>query len=141
MLLLDSEALSALAHGPAGRRERVRALLTEARGRELPIATVSVVLAEVIRGRAQDAAVFGAIRRERIISRSVDTLTAVRAGQLLGASRRGSEHAVDAFLVAVADLVGGAVIATVDIDDLEDLAEHAKGVKIASVQLRRGDDA
>ena len=38
----------------------------------------------------------------------------MRAGKLLGATRSGSDKAVDAFVVAVADLAGGAVIATVD---------------------------
>ena len=134
MLLLDSEALSAVAHGPAARRDRVRALVAEMRARELPIATASVVLAEVVRGRAQDAAVFAGLRRERVLVRDVDSRTAVRAGRLLGASRKGSEHAIDAFVVAIADLAGGAVVATVDVDDLEALAARAKHVTIVSIQ-------
>lgn len=47
MLLLDSGALSALAHGPAGRRERE--LIIEMRRRELPISTVA---AADVAGRA-----------------------------------------------------------------------------------------
>jgi predicted nucleic acid-binding protein len=140
MLLLDSEALSAIAHGPAQRRDRVRALVAEMRRRELPIATVSVVLAEVVRGRAQDAAVFGGLRRERVLVHDVDLRTAVRAGRLLGSSRRGSAHAVDAFVVAVADLAGGAIVATVDTDDLETLASHAKHVDVVSIQAGAADD-
>lgn len=134
MLLLDSEALSAIAHGSAGRRDRVRALVAEMRKRELPIATVSVVLAEVVRGRVQDAAVFGGLRRERVLVKPVDTRAGMRAGRLLGAARRGSEHAIDAFLVAVADLSGGAVVATVDVDDIELFAAHAKNVAVVSIQ-------
>jgi hypothetical protein len=57
MLLLDSEALSALSAGPAQRRDRVRALIAEMRRRELPVATVAAVLPEVVRGRPADAAV------------------------------------------------------------------------------------
>lgn len=140
MLLLDSEALSAIAHGPALRRDRVHALIREMRARELPIATVSVVLAEVVRGRAQDAGVFAALRRERVLSRAVDTKVAVRAGRLLGVTRRASEQAIDAFVVAVADLAGGAVIATVDVDDLEAFAAHATNVSVASIQPARDDD-
>ena len=109
------------------------------RRRELPVATVSAVLTEVVRGRAQDAAVFGALRRERLLARPVDNSVAVRAGRLLGAARRGSEHAVDAFLVAVADLAGGAVIATVDTDDLETLATHAANVSVVSIQPESDD--
>ncbi len=114
MLLLDSEAISAVAHGPAGRRNRVRALASEMRKRDLPIGTVAAVLAEVVRGRREDAAVFAGLRRERVEVYPVDTQVGIRAGQLLGGSELASECAVDAFLVAVGDLAGGAVIATVD---------------------------
>jgi predicted nucleic acid-binding protein len=134
MLLLDSEALSAIARGPAYRRDRVRALVAEMRRRELPVGTVAAVLAEVVRGRAADAQVFSGLRRERVQVYPVDTRVGVRAGQLLGVSKRGSALAVDAFVVAVADLGGGGVIATVDVDDLELLASHAKDVKIVSIQ-------
>lgn len=133
MLLLDSEALSAVAYGPAARRDRVRALVTEMRSRDLPVATVAAVLAEVVRGRPADAAVFAGLRRERVMVHPVDTRVGVRAGQLLGAAGAGSELAVDAFVVAVADLAGGAVVATVDEADLERLAAYATGVAIASV--------
>jgi predicted nucleic acid-binding protein len=134
MLLLDSEALSAIAHGPAGRRDRVRALITEMRRRELPITTVAAVLAEVVRGRAADAAVFAGLRRQRVEVRPVDTAVGVRAGQLLGAVGAGSELAVDAFVVAVADLARGAVVATVDTGDLTRLASRATDVMVASIQ-------
>jgi predicted nucleic acid-binding protein len=131
VLLLDSEALSALAHGPALRRDRVRALVIEMRQRELPIGTVAAVLAEVVRGRRADAAVFAGLRRDRVEVYPVDTRVGVRAGQLLGAARASSELAVDAFVVAVADLAAGAVIATGDPNDFRRLASHATSVAIA----------
>jgi predicted nucleic acid-binding protein len=134
MLLLDSEALSAVTHGPAVRRERVRALIAQARAREHPIATVSAVLAEVVRGRAADAAVFSGLRRERVTVHPVDSRVGVRAGQLLGAVGSGSEMAIDAFVVAVADLGGGAVVATVDVKDLSALAAQTDRVTIAPIQ-------
>jgi predicted nucleic acid-binding protein len=133
VLLLDSEAISAIAHGPASRRDRVRALVVEMRRRELPTATVAAVLAEVVRGRPRDAAVFAGLRRERVVVHPVDTRTGVRAGQLLGRVRAGSEQAVDAFLIAVADLAGGAVVATAYPDDLRRLAAHALHVAIADL--------
>jgi predicted nucleic acid-binding protein len=133
MLLLDSEALSALAHGPATRRDRVRALVAEMRRRDLPIGTVAAVLAEVVRGRRADAAVFAGLRRDRVEVYSVDTRVGVRAGQLLGAARASSALAVDAFVVAVGDLAGGAVIATADPSDFRKLASHASAVAIASL--------
>ena len=134
MLLLDSEAISAISHGPAQRRDRVRALIAEMRRRDLPVGTVAAILAEVVRGRPADAAVFSGLRRERVQVHPVDTRTGVRAGQLLGAARRRSDVAVDAFVVAVADLAGGAVIATVDMTDIGALANHAKDVKVVSIQ-------
>ncbi|MBI2965400.1 MAG: PIN domain-containing protein [Chloroflexi bacterium] len=133
MLLLDSEALSAVAHGPAARRDRVRALISVMRKRELPVCIVAAVLAEVIRGRREDAAVFAGLRRERVQVLAVDARAGVRAGQLLGRIRAGSELAIDAFSVAVADLAGGAIIATVDVSDLRRLASRARAVVVAGI--------
>lgn len=134
MLLLDSEALSVISHGPAPRRDRVRALIAEMRRRQLPVATVAAVLSKVVRGRRADAGVFAALRRERVEVHAVDTRVGVRAGQLLGRVAAGSELAVDAFTVAVADLAGGAVIATADPDALERLAFHASLVVVADIR-------
>lgn len=133
MLLLDSEAISAVAHGPAVRSDRVRALVTEMRRRELPVGTVSAVLAEVVRGHRRDAGVFAGLRRERVEVYPVDTRVGVRAGQLLGTVGAGSERAVDAFIVAVADLAGGAVVATVDSADLGLLASDASNVAVVDI--------
>jgi predicted nucleic acid-binding protein len=133
MLLLDSEALSAIAHGPKARRDRVRALITATRAQELPVATVAAILAEVVRGRSADAGVFAGLGRERVAVHAVDTRVGVRAGQLLGSMGAGSEIAVDAFTVAVADLSGGAIIATTDVDDMTRLAGYAEHVMIADI--------
>jgi predicted nucleic acid-binding protein len=133
MLLLDSEALSAIARGPAARRDRVRALIAAVRERELPVATVAAVLAEVVRGRPGDAAVFSGLKRERVQVHAVDARVGVRAGQLLGRVRAGSDLAVDAFVVAVADLAGGAIVATTDPGDLERLSAHAGHVRIVDI--------
>ena len=97
------------------------------------MATVAAVLAEVVRGRPEDAGVFAGLRRERVQVRPVDTAVGVRAGQLMGAARVGSELAVDAFVVAVGDLAGGAVVATTDARDLERLSAHAELVTIADI--------
>lgn len=97
------------------------------------MATVAAVLAEVVRGRPQDAAVFGGLRRERVEVHAVDSRVGVRAGQLLGACGAGSELAIDAFVVAVADLAGGAVVATGDPQDMRRLASHATAVAVATL--------
>src|SRR5205823_14603487 len=94
---------------------------------------VAAVLAEVVRGRAADAGVFAGIRRERIQVYPVDTRVGVRAGQLQGRIKAGSELAVDAFVVAVADLAGGAIIATTDPRDIGRLAQHAIAVSVADI--------
>ncbi len=133
MLLLDSEAISCVAHGPATRRDRVRALIVEMRRRDLPVATVAAVLAEVVRGRLRESGFFSGLRRDRVEVHSVDTRVGVRAGQLLGSAGFGSEQAIDAFVVAVADLSGGAVIATVDKADIEQLAAHATNVQVEEI--------
>lgn len=133
MLLLDAEAISAVAHGPVARRDKVRALIAQMRARKLPVATVASVLAEVVRGRAADAGVFAGMRRERLQVHQVDARVGVRAGQLLGRVRAGSEMAVDAFTVAVGDLTGGAVVATAGPDDLRRLATYAAHVHVVDV--------
>jgi hypothetical protein len=91
------------------------------------------VLAEVVRGRRRDAGVIVGLRRERVQVYPVDTRVGVRAGQLLGGAGFGSDRAVDAFIVAVADLQGGAVVATVDTDDLMQLASRASNVHVAGI--------
>jgi predicted nucleic acid-binding protein len=134
MLLLDGEGLSAIAHGPTATRDKVRALITVIRSRELPVGTVAAVLAEVVRGRPADAGLFAGVRRERVEVYPVETRVGVRAGQLLGKIRGGSEMAIDALIVAVADLAGGAIIATTDPKDLKRLAAYAERVLIADIQ-------
>jgi hypothetical protein len=131
MLLLDSEALSSIAHGPAPRRDQVRALVLAMRSRGRPVGTVAAVLADVVRGRPADAAVFAGLRRERVTVYPVDTRVGVRAGQLLGRLRAGSELAVDAFTVAVGDIAGGAVIASSDEKDMLRLSKQCMGVVVA----------
>jgi len=133
MLLLDREAISSLAHGPARRRDRVRALVAEMRRCQLPVGTVAAVLAEVVGGHPRDAGVFAGLRRERVEVYPVDTRAGVRAGQLLGAAGAGSEHAIHAFIVAIADLRGGAIVATVDTADLGRVASYASHVAIADI--------
>ncbi len=133
MLLLDTEAISAIAQGPAARRDRVRALVAEMRRRELLVATVAAVLAEVVRGHPRDAGVFAGLRRERVIVHPVDTRIGVRAGQLLGTAGAGSDRAIDAFVVAVGDLEGGAVVATGDRSDVELLAAYASNLVVGHI--------
>lgn len=134
MLLLDSEALSALAQGPPVRRDSVRTLIAALRERGEVPETVAAVLAEVVRGRRQDAGVFAGMRRERLRVLPVDTRLAVRAGELLGAVGAGSEMAVDAFLVAAGALdPGTTLVVTGDPTDVGRLAEHTSDVTVVAI--------
>lgn len=134
MLMLDSEAVSVIAHrNPVRRHNTMRALIWRARAEGQEVATSAAVLAEVIRGRARDAAVHSVLRRERVRIFEIDKAIGARAGHLLGAVRAGSELAVDAFVVACADIAGGALIATVDGDDMRRLAAHTARVQVADI--------
>ena len=67
MLLLDAEALSAVAHGPAVRRDRVRALVAAMRARQVPDSwrgiyrTLGVDALEVARARGLSAEAVAAV--------------------------------------------------------------------------------
>lgn len=134
ILILDSEALSALA--AAQRREadalRARAVLQVARDLDIPIRVPAPVLAEVCRGGARDAAV------NRVLAGGVgvvdlNRMIAQRAGALLHRLGLDSRYAVDAFVVATAAVLGPAVIATHDPDDLKRLAARESGVTILRI--------
>lgn len=132
-LVLDSEAISALAGGPLQRREHVRAAVVTARRRSIPIVTSTAVLAELLHGRPRDAAVDAAMRREAVELRDVDRRVARAAGRLLGAAGLDSQHAVDAFVAATAVTRGGGVILTGDPDDLRRLAAPVPNIRVEAI--------
>lgn len=134
VLILDSEAVNALAN--ASRRsvaaQRARAILRVAAEHHAVVRIPSPVLAEVSRGGARDAAV------DRLIASGVGVVDlsrrmAQRAGALLSRHGLDSSHAVDAFVVATAAVLGDALIATHDPDDLERLAATEAGVSVFTV--------
>ena len=134
VLILDAEALSSLA--AAHRREsdalRSRAVLQVARELGVPIRVPVAVLAEVCRGGARDAAV------SRVLAGGIGVIDlnramAEKAGALLHRLGLGSSHAVDAFVVATAAIVGKSVIATHDPDDLRRLAARERDVDILAI--------
>ena len=131
VLILDSEALSALA--AAHRREsdavRARAVLEVARDLDVPIRVPAAVLAEVCRGGARDAAV-NRVLAGGIVVVDLNRAIAQKAGALLYRVGLDSAHAVDAFVVATAGVLGESVIATHDPDDLRRLAAREPGVEI-----------
>lgn len=130
--VLDSEALSALAHpherGTSAQRAHV---VLHAIARLGGYAIIPApVLAEVSRGR-RAAGVARIVQRHEVVS--TDRRIAERAGQLLERCRLGSEHAVDAFVAATAIELGRAVILTGDVRDLRRLTGAAPGVIVRSL--------
>jgi predicted nucleic acid-binding protein len=86
------------------------------------------VLAEVSRSKARSAATAHVLRHARVVS--TDREIAQRAGLLLERLRLDSCHAVDAFVVATAAMLGNAVILTGDPDDMRRLATHVTLVAV-----------
>jgi predicted nucleic acid-binding protein len=132
LLILDAEALNALAHATTVPRAaaRARAILTVAHERSAVIRVPVAVLAEVCRGTARDAAVNRVLHGRGIEVVPMNEAIARRAGALLSAARLDSTCAVDAFVVATAVTLGGGVIATHDPDDLARLSVREPTITI-----------
>lgn len=135
VLILDTEALSALAHPrqSRGRHERVRAALRTAERRNEPVRVPSAVLVELYRGAGTDEAIDHVLGRgfARVVTTGVRI--ARIAGHLLAEAGRGSEMAVDALVVATAVRLGGGLILTHDPADIEMLATNHPNVRVVPV--------
>lgn len=129
-LVLDAEALSTLARG--GRHDAsVRAALTAAVSERVDVLVPAAVLAECYRGPRHDPAIDACLSREGGIGVvPTDRPLARRVGHLLSAAGRGSEHHVDATVVASAAMAGGGLILSGDVGDLEALAPPGSGVTV-----------
>ncbi|GMU78827.1 MAG: hypothetical protein AMXMBFR46_16210 [Acidimicrobiia bacterium] len=114
-LILDSGAVIALSRNDL----RARATLTGAREAGVEVSIPSVVVAETVRGSAQDASVNRVIKAVGEVT-SVEEGTGRVAGRLLGAAH--STSTLDAVVVASAIELGGGVVLTGDPEDLEPLA-------------------
>src|SRR5262245_38981728 len=101
-LILDAEAVNALAH-PASRRvlaTRASAILRLAYDRRALVRVPAPVLAEVCRDVRHDAAVNHLLRNPGIVVFELTRAVAQRAGHLLARAKLSSADAVDAFVVA-----------------------------------------
>jgi predicted nucleic acid-binding protein len=131
-LILDAEALNALAHATerGALAERARAVLRVAHDRGAFVRVPAPVLAETCRGPRFDAAI------ERILAgRGIGVLDltrgiAQRAGHLLARAGLSSAYAVDAFVVASAQEFSSATIATGDPADVRRLLGSTKRVRV-----------
>jgi predicted nucleic acid-binding protein len=131
-LVLDAEAVSRLAS--PGRRAEVKAALAAALRLCRDVVTPAVVLAELYRGPRLNQVIDGLLARETAIAvRDTDRTMARLVGGVLAAADAGSEHMVDAHVVATAVEAGGGTLLTGDLDDLERLAAAYPHVHVAPV--------
>ena len=131
-LVLDSQALNHLAgrEGTPGKK-KVLAALTAARDAQKPVLVPAAVLAELYRGSAHNARVDACLGRHSGIEvQETGRALAKRIGGLLAAASLGSEHHVDATVVATASAFGGGVVLTSDPDDLTRIAGALSGLAI-----------
>ena len=131
-LILDSEALNALAHATdrGVLADRARAIMRLALERRALVRAPAPVLAEVCRGPRFDAPVERVLAGRGIVVVELTRRIAQRAGYLLARSKLPSVHAVDAFVVATALEFDASVIATGDPKDVRRLAASSKQVRI-----------
>lgn len=124
-LVLDAEAVSALADPRSSARRAVRRQLVIAKRLGRQVCVASVTLAELYRGsnrsRALDATL-PHLERDGLNLRDTDRSFARLVGGLLYAAGLGSAHLADAHAVAAAVEAGGGVVLTADPDDLARLA-------------------
>jgi predicted nucleic acid-binding protein len=131
-LVLDQAAVHALGvPGSVHRRQVVNAMKAAVRLRRETVVP-TVVLAELYRGGGHNQFVDALLSREEesIVLRDTDRALARFVGAVLSAADAGSEHMVDAHVVAVAVENGGGVIVTGDPDDLQRLADPFRAVAV-----------
>ncbi len=123
-LILDSEAVNALAH-PTDRKvlaARASAILRLAYDRRALVRVPAPVLAEVCRGVRYDSAINLLLNNPGVGVYELNRTIAQQAGHLIARLKLSSAHAIDAFVVATALQFDTAVIATGDADDIRRLA-------------------
>lgn len=115
-VVLDSEGLAAAARDEASMRDRLAA----ARRLGQRVVVPSIVVAEVMTGRTDDARVSRVLRR--LPEADVTRKLAAKAGALReraeGARRKKRDLTVDAVVAAVAIDLVPSVVLTADVDDL-----------------------
>jgi predicted nucleic acid-binding protein len=134
-LILDSEALSALARPQSDprRHERVRAAMRSAQRRSEPVRIPAATLLELYRGAGVDEAIDLALARGYAKVITTGLRVARIAGHLLASIGAGSELAIDALVVATAVRVGGGLILTHDPSDLQRLAASQPNIRVVAI--------
>ncbi len=130
-VVLDAEALTALAGRPGHRSLEVRAALRAAARLHREVVVPSVILAELYRGPRHNPLVDACLSRETGIRvRDTDRPLARIVGGVLAAAGAGSEHLADAHVIAIAVELGGGLALTVDTEDLGRLAASYRNVMV-----------
>lgn len=134
-LILDSEAVNALAHASSRGvlADRAHAILTVAHDKRALVRIPAPVLAEVCRGPRFDSAVEHLIASRGIGITELTRPIAQRAGHLLASAKLSSAHAVDAFVVSTAFEFDAAVIATGDPNDIRRLAARSSRIRVFGI--------
>ena len=134
VLVLDAEALSALARPRGPRFREVRAAIEAARRLRRDILTPAVILAELYRGPGQNQVVDSCLSRESFVEvRDTDREFARYVGGVLSAAHADSSDLADAHVIAAAVEAGGGLVLTVDEDDLTRLASPYPNVHVAKL--------
>ncbi|MDR2347911.1 MAG: hypothetical protein LBD90_04695 [Bifidobacteriaceae bacterium] len=132
---LDAEAVNLLAE----RRDRpslrkVQAALAAAYEERSRVVVAAAALAEPYRGGGWDQRLDSVLARQRGIEVvATDRPLARVVGRLLASAGLGSEHHVDATVVAACLTVGGGLVLTSDPDDLGRLAASAPTVVVDTI--------
>lgn len=133
-LVLDSEALAALAGPPTARQREVRAALGAAVRLHRDAIVPAVVLAELYRGRDHSSLIDACLSRETgLVVRATDRSLARLVGGVLAGAGAGSEFIVDAHVVAAAVEAGGGLLLTRDSADLKRLAAPYRNVQVVDI--------
>ncbi|WP_419909019.1 PIN domain-containing protein [Candidatus Poriferisodalis sp.] len=130
VLVLDSGAVSHIAHGREQALEDIQALVDN---QLWPPIVPTIVLAESFSGRERNDVPVHRLLNNCAVVEEISRSQAHRAGKLR--TEAGCGSAIDAMLVALAE-PGGTVL-TEDVKDLVPLAQRADRVSVMTVKPRR----
>lgn len=135
IVALDAETVSVLAGPDSPTHRRLREALEAAERQHATVVIPTVVLAELYRGRSRSQQVDAMLARHKttIVLRDTDRTLARFVGAALHAAGLGSEHVVDAHVVATVVEGGGGIALTGDPHDLDRLADRYTTVVVKAI--------
>jgi predicted nucleic acid-binding protein len=135
IMALDAEAVTALAGRDTPAKRKVRKNLRAAEQTRSDVVIPTLVLAELYRGTGRSQMIDAVLARHEhsIDLRDTDRALARFVGAALHAAGVGSEHIVDAHVVAAVVEGGGGVAVTGDPDDIAKLAAPYRSVVVEPI--------